>query len=103
MEECTICMQLGHKGELITNSCVCMMHGYFKMGNIRAVLYPILHFLCKINFLAMSMACPCRIHAISEHHSVQERIKEKSRDEKKFDHEVRDMSKINDKMEHGWT
>ena len=49
-----------------------MMHGYFKMGNVSCrIVSDTTLFTCKIHVLAMSMACPCRIHIVSRHHREQ--------------------------------
>ena len=43
------------------------------MGNVSCrIVSDTSHFTCKIRVLAMSMACPCRIHAISGHHRLKE-------------------------------
>ena len=47
-----------------------MMHGYFKMDNVSCrIVSDTSLFMCKIRVLAVSMACPCRVHAVSGHHS----------------------------------
>ena len=49
-----------------------MMHGYFEMGNVACrIVSDTSLFMCKIRVLAVSMAYPIRIHAISGHHSQQ--------------------------------
>ena len=49
-----------------------MMHEYFKMGNeSRRIISDTSLLMYKIHVPTVSMACPCRIHAISVHHRHQ--------------------------------
>ena len=45
------------------------MHEYFKMENVsRRTVSDTSLFVCKIRVPAVSMVCPCRIHAVFVHH-----------------------------------